>query len=91
MGEIDPSSASVPVAVQVRVLPTTTPEEGEMAAVEIVGVVFSTVMLAEESVAEPSESVAVAVHVTLEPTSVSEAETVYVLPVPTEKAPTVHA
>ena len=62
-----------------------------MAAVEIVGAEFSTVTLAEESAAEPSESVAVAVHVTLEPTSVSVAETVYVLPVPTEEVPTVQA
>ena len=72
-------------------LPTTTPEDGEIAAAVIVGAVFSTVTLADELTDNPSESVAVAVHVMLEPTSVSEAVTVYVLPVPTDDDPTDHA
>ena len=72
----DPSSASVPVAEQVRPLPTTTLEEGDMEALEIVGAVFSTLTLAEEVAVELSESVAVAVHVIDEPTSVSDADTV---------------
>ena len=71
-----PSSASEPVAEQVKLLPTTTPEEGDMTAVVIEGAVFSTVTLAEELAVAPWESVAVEVQVMLEPTSVSEAETV---------------
>ena len=88
---IVPSSASDPVAEQVTVLPITTPEEGEMDAVVIVGAVLSTLTLVLVVADEPSESVAEAVHVTLDPTSVSEAVTVYVLPVPTDEVPTVQA
>ena len=73
---IDPSSASEPVALQLRVLPTTILEEGVIATVPIVGAVFSTSTLAEELAAEPLESVAVAVHVIGSPTSVSVAVTV---------------
>ena len=60
-------------------------------AVEMVGAVFSTLTLAVEVAVELSESVAVAVHVMVDPTSVSEADTVYVLPVPTLALPTDHA
>ena len=61
---------------QVNVLPTTTPEAGEMLGVEMVGVLFSTLALIEEDAVEPSESVALAVHVIVDPTLTSEAETV---------------
>ena len=71
-----PSSESEPVAEQVRVLPTTTPEEGDMEAEVIVGAVLSTVTLDVVVAAEPSESVAVAVQVMVSPTSVSVAVTV---------------
>ena len=88
---MEPSSASEPVAEQVNVLPTETPVLGEIDAVVIDGTVFSTLTLAESESADPLESVAVAVHVTDEPTSVSDALTVYVLPVPTVELPTVQA
>ena len=73
---MDPSSASEPVAEQVSRLPTTTPEDGLIDAVVMLGAVFSTVTLAVEVAVAPEVSVAVAVQVMLEPTSVSEALTV---------------
>jgi len=76
VGVSDPSSASEPVAEQVRVVPTTIPELGEMLAVVIDGAVFSTVTLVEEVAVAAEVSVAVAVQVTEEPTSVSDALTV---------------
>ena len=75
-GVTDPSSASEPVAEQLRVFPTTTPDEGDIAAVVIVGAVFSTETSTDELAVEPEESVAVAEQVIVEPTSVSEEETV---------------
>ena len=55
------------------------------------GLCFSTETVAEAFTEDPTESDAVAVQVTAEPTLASEAVTVYVLPVPTLEAPTVHA
>lgn len=76
VGVRDPSSVSLAVVMHVSVLPTTTPDEGEMVGVAMVGAVFSTLTLIDEEAEEPSESVAVAVQVTLEPTSVSSDVTV---------------
>ena len=59
------------VAEQLRELPTTTLEEGEMLAVVIVGAVFPTETLAVELLVSPAESVAVPMQVTESPTSVS--------------------
>ena len=72
---MDPSSASVPVAEQVSVLPTTTAKEGEMVAVVMVGTVFDTLTLVEEIAVKPDESVAVAVHEIEVPTFTSIAAT----------------
>ena len=69
-----PSSASAPVAEQVRPLPTTIPELGEMLEELMVGEVFPTLTVVAEVVESPSESVAVAVQAMVEPTSVSVAE-----------------
>ena len=91
VGVIDPSSESVPDAEHPSVLPTTIPEEGAMMADVIVGAVFSTSTLADEVAAEPLESVAVAVQMIVEPTSVSAAVTVYVDDVETDELPTVQA
>jgi hypothetical protein len=55
---------------------------------ESTGSVFSTITLAEDVLISPSESVAVAVHVTMLPTSVSDAETVYDDELPTTTDPT---
>ena len=76
VGVRDPSSASVAVAEQVRALPTTTLELGDMLAVVIVGAVFPTETLAVDVTDELLVSVAVAVHVTVDPTLVSDAVTV---------------
>lgn len=76
VGDSDPSSASEPVAEQLRVFPTTTPDDGEIAAAVMVGAVFSTETSADELAEKPEESVAVAEQVIVDPTSVSEEETV---------------
>ena len=51
-------------------------DEGEIAAVVIVGAEFSTSTPVLEFAVDPEVSVAVAVHVTVAPTLASEAETV---------------
>ena len=72
-----PSSASVDTAEQVNVEPTTTPLLGEILALLLnVGAVFPTVTVSVLVALELLESVAVAVHVILSPTSISEAVTV---------------
>ena len=72
--------------------PTATPELGDILASEVkVGDVFSTSIESEEVMLEPEESVAVAVHVMVSPTLVSEVVTVYVVPVPIVVLPTVQA
>ena len=76
VGVSEPSSASVAVAEQVSEVPTTTLELGEMLGVVMVGAVFPTETLALEVTAELLLSVAVAVHVTVDPTLVSDAVTV---------------
>ena len=63
-------------ALQLNVLPTTTPLLGVICTVPTDGAVFSTLTLAVELAVEPLESVAVAVQVTVDPTSVSAEETV---------------
>ena len=79
------------MAEQPIVVPTTMPELGVRLGVETLGALFSTSTLAEEETDDPAESVAVAVQVMVSPTSVSEAVTVYVLPVATLEEPTVQA
>ena len=71
-----PSSTSDPVAEQLRVVPTTTFELGLTVVEVMVGEVLLTVTVVEEVAEPPSESVAVAVQVTMDPTLVSEAVTV---------------
>ena len=71
--------------------PTTTPELGAITAVVMVGAVFSTSTLAEDVAVDPLESVAVAVQVMVEPTLISTAVAVYVLPVSTVVDPTVQS
>ena len=71
-----PSSTSEAEAEQLRVLPTTTPELGEMLALPMEGAVFSTVTDAVDVAVAALESVAVAVQVMVDPTSVSAADTV---------------
>lgn len=69
---IDPSSLSDAVAEQLRLLPTTMLELGEIAAVLIVGAVFSTSTVAVLDAVDPLVSVTVAEQVIVDPTSVSE-------------------
>ena len=88
---MDPSSASDPVAEQVSRDPTTTPEDGDIAALLMVGAVFSTTTLASEVTLAPLESDAVAVQVIIDPTSVSAAVTVYVDDVETDVEPMAQA
>ena len=71
-----PSSTSEAAAEQLRVLPTTTPVLGLIVGVPTDGAVFSMLTVAVEVAVTPLESVAVAVHVRVEPTLVSAAETV---------------
>ena len=73
-----PSSESDPDAEQLSKLSTATDEDGDISAVVIVGAVFSTMTSASDVVLAPLESVAVAVQVMIDPTSVSAAVTVYV-------------
>ena len=70
-----PSSASLPDAEQVNVVPTTTLEVGEIDGVPTIGGVFSTVTDAEADIDEELLSVAVAVQTT-SALDKSEAETV---------------
>jgi len=86
-----PSSTSEPDAEQLSTLPTTTPELGETVAEVTVGEVFPTSTPVEDVTVPPAESVAVAVHVIVEPTSVSEAVTTYVGLVETVEELTVQA
>ena len=51
------------VAEHVRLLPTTTPVDGERVGVAMVGAVFSTLTLTDAAAVAPLESVAVAVQV----------------------------
>ena len=71
-----PSSASAPVAEQPSCVPTTTPEEGEMVVLVMVGAVFSTDTSAEELAVAPLESVAVDVQVMVDPTFACEEDTI---------------
>ena len=73
---MEPSSASEPIPEHVTVPPTATPLEGDTDTELMVGTVLSTVTLELDVAVEPAESVAVAVQVTEEPTSVSAAVTV---------------
>ena len=52
--------ASDAVAEQAIVLPTTTPVDGEIDALEMVGAVLSTLTLAEDEAVDPELSVTVA-------------------------------
>ena len=71
-----PSSASDPLAVHVKMVPTTTVVEGETVAVVMVGALLLTLTLTVALLDAAELSVAVAVHTMLSPTSVSAADTV---------------
>ena len=73
---MDPWSTSLAVAEQLRLVPTTTPLEGEIAAAEMVGAVLITLTVAVADAADPLESVAVAVHLMVDPTFACDALTV---------------
>ena len=77
-------SASVAVAVQVKLVSVSTPVLGAMETEVTSGLVLSTVTESVPVSVPPSSSVAVAVQVMASPGALLEDESVMVLPVPSE-------